>query len=157
MRTLARIHTTFLCRLILPLLPPPFQPLNQSHPHPLLLLIFLPALWDKRGRGKAGVPGRKSLIFGWGCIRGPRHEIFDFGMGFSRGPRAKTFFLPALWDNRGRGKAGVPIFDGAWGRKCPMRDALCPSLDIFAPSPFVPEFFRKAYSVGLRSVPICPG
>ena len=24
------------------------------------------------------------------------------------------------WDKRGRGKAGVPIFDGAWGRKCSM-------------------------------------
>ena len=46
------------------------------------------------------------------------------------------------WDNRGRGKAEVPIFDGAWGRKCPMWDKTCPSLDIFTPSPVVPDKVR---------------
>ena len=39
------------------------------------------------------------------------------------------------WDNRGRGKAGVPIFDGAWGRKCSNEGVACPHLNIFTPSP----------------------
>ena len=46
-----------------------------------------------------GVPGRKSLIFGWGCIRGPRREIFDFGMGLSSIPFAlsrQTGTLPSV-------------------------------------------------------------
>ena len=40
---------------------------------------------------------------------------------------------------RGRGKAGVPIFDGAWGRKCSNVGVVCQHLNIFAPSPFVPD------------------
>ena len=36
-------------------------------------------------------------------------------------------------------KPGVPTYGGAWGRKCPMRDKTCPTLDIFTPSPFVPD------------------
>ena len=43
--------------------------------------------------------------------------------------------IETRWDNRGRGKAGVPIFDGAWGRKCSNEGVACPHLNIFAPSP----------------------
>ena len=55
---------------------------------------------------------------GDGVNRGPRHEISDFGMGL---------------------KIGVPTYGGAWGRKCSNEGVACPHLNIFAPSPFVPD------------------
>ena len=55
--TYTRVYTEYLCTMILPLLPLPFQPLNQSHPTPSPFLIFplrplRPSLLNNWGRGK---------------------------------------------------------------------------------------------------------
>ena len=50
--------------------------------------------------------------------------LFRLRIGVRRTQRRSVKLLVSIpqtgthWDKRGRGKAGVHIFDGAWGRKC---------------------------------------